>query len=246
MTTKAAQAQKQNKGPEHKSFTMSLKALPEEDDDEFFHFEGHAAVFGNVDEYNDVIEKGAFKESIAKKMPKLCYQHRISEPLGILDQCYEDEKGLYVKGRMPKANTHCANVAALLKCGAIDSMSIGYNTLEWEMRGDIRFLQKIKLWEVSFVTIPANDRAMVTAVKTVSDVKEITSKREFEAVLRESGLFSKEASVYLASLVDLPQGEPDDGGEDESNQQSDVAKAAIALRDSINSFIGDLKHGKGK
>jgi HK97 family phage prohead protease len=41
----------------------------------------------------------------------------------------------------------------------------------------------------------------------IDDVKKFTTKREIENCLRESGVFSKSASVYLASCFDLKQSE---------------------------------------
>jgi hypothetical protein len=43
-----------------KSFALELKEAPGEDGS----FEGYAAVFGNVDSYGDVIEKGAFAKTL--------------------------------------------------------------------------------------------------------------------------------------------------------------------------------------
>ena len=111
-----------------KSFNLEIKAVQE---DGFFRY---GAVFGNIDWYNDVILPGAFTASIAKwraknKMPPVLWNHNDSEPIGVYTNIYEDEKGLYVEGKLliddvPRAkSTH-----ALLKAGAIDGLSIGYST----------------------------------------------------------------------------------------------------------------------
>ena len=63
------------------------------------------------------------------KMPPVLWNHNDSEPIGVYTNIYEDEKGLYVEGKLliddvPRAkSTH-----ALLKAGAIDGLSIGYST----------------------------------------------------------------------------------------------------------------------
>ena len=111
-----------------KSFNLEIKAVQEDG------FSGYGAVFGNIDWYNDVILPGAFTASIAKwraknKMPPVLWNHNDSEPIGVYTNIYEDEKGLYVEGKLliddvPRAkSTH-----ALLKAGAIDGLSIGYST----------------------------------------------------------------------------------------------------------------------
>ena len=83
-----------------KSFNFELKAVQE---DGFF--SGYGAVFGNVDWYNDVILPGAFKASLEKwqsknKMPPVLWNHNDSEPIGVYTQIYEDEKGLFVEGKL--------------------------------------------------------------------------------------------------------------------------------------------------
>ena len=56
---------------------------------------------------------------------------------------------------------------SLLKQGALDSMSIGYNTImdKWNEEKLARELHEVKLWEVSVVTFPMLDIANVNSVK---------------------------------------------------------------------------------
>ncbi len=138
------------------------------EDEEFYNFSGYGAVFGNVDRGNDVIKAGAFADTLKSMTPKLCYQHRMDEPLGIFTNVKEDDYGLFVTGKMPKANSQVKDVAALIKCGAIDSMSIGYSTIksDYDSVTDIRHLNELKLYEVSFVTMPMNPAARVTNFKS--------------------------------------------------------------------------------
>lgn len=216
------------------SFGFDLKEFKV--DEEYFFFKGYASTFGNVDLGKDVVVKGAFKATLAKKKPKLCYQHRMSEPLGVIDKAYEDEFGLYVEGRMPRDNQQCKDVASLLKIGAIDSFSIGYSAKDVEMRTDgVRLLKELELWEVSFVTVPMNPKAKVTdvkTVKTVSEIKELVhNKRDFENILRESGLFSNDACKWLASCFVLHSVEADD-------EKANVVNAALKeFHKDLTSFV---------
>ena len=77
-------------------------AMEEEDDEERYgKFEGYGSVFGNKDLGNDVIEKGAFYNSLKRKKPhqvKLLYQHKTDMPIGVFEEIKEDGHGLYVKG----------------------------------------------------------------------------------------------------------------------------------------------------
>ena len=95
-------AQPRGASMEQKHFTGSLeiKSL-----DEGGCFEGYASVFGVQDSDGDVIVKGAFKESLdefkaAGRMPKMLWQHDTRQIIGKWVEMYEDDNGLYVKGRM--------------------------------------------------------------------------------------------------------------------------------------------------
>ncbi len=183
-----------------KSFNLEIKAVQE---DGFF--SGYGAVFGNIDWYNDVILPGAFTASLAKwraknKMPPVLWNHNDSEPIGIYTNIYEDEKGLFVEGKLliddvPRAkSTH-----ALLKAGAIDGLSIGYSTKKANQQGNgVRELIEVDIGEISIVTQPANERSLITSVKSKLDEGELPTLPEFEKFLRESG-FSKSQSVAIAS-----------------------------------------------
>lgn len=183
-----------------KSFNLEIKTVQE---DGFF--SGYGAVFGNIDWYNDVILPGAFTASLAKwraknKMPPVLWNHNDSEPIGVYTNIYEDEKGLYVEGKLliddvPRAkSTH-----ALLKAGAIDGLSIGYSTKKANQQGNgVRELVEVELSEISIVTQPANERTLITSVKSKLDEGELPTLPEFEKFLRESG-FSKNQATAIAS-----------------------------------------------
>lgn len=182
-----------------KSFNLKIKAVQE---DGFF--SGYGAVFGNVDWYNDVILPGAFVKSLEKwaeknKMPPVLWNHNDGEPIGVYTNIYEDEKGLFVEGRLliddvPRAkSTH-----ALLKAGAIDGLSIGYKTKKANQQTNgIRELIELDLGEISIVTMPANEESLITSVKSKLEDGELPTLPEFEKFLRESG-FSKSQATAIA------------------------------------------------
>jgi hypothetical protein len=47
-------------------------------------------------------------------------------------------------------------------------MSIGFETLQSTMDGDVRQLKELKLWEISVVTFPMNESATISSVKSLS------------------------------------------------------------------------------
>lgn len=184
---------------QHLSFQLELK---EGGVDEQGRFSGYANVFNVVDGHNDVVLPGAFAKSIADyqargKKVKLCWQHNMSLVIGTIDVIREDAKGLYVEGMLVLDTQQGKEAHALLKAGAIDSMSIGYVTKVSRRREDnVRELMELDLYEISLVTWPANEQALVTAVKE----KRPATIREMEDRLRDAGLSRKDATTAAPAV----------------------------------------------
>lgn len=152
---------------EHLDFRFEAKALRQEGT-----FEGYASVFEVVDDQRDRVAPGAFRRSLESHGPqgiKLLWQHDARQPIGVWEDVREDEKGLYVKGRLLLEVQRAREAYALLKAGALDGLSIGYSTIEasFDERSGVRRITEVDLWEVSLVTFPANMQARVGAVKAV-------------------------------------------------------------------------------
>lgn len=120
---------------------------------------------GEPDAYGDVVVRGAFAESIAKRPTKFLYEHM--EPIGKQLEIRETDDGLW--GRWSIVDTRAGEDAyKLAKAGVLDSLSIGYFTLDADYRDDgVRLLRKVDLFEVSAVAIPANKNAVITDVKSL-------------------------------------------------------------------------------
>ena len=197
---------------ELKHMNVSFQVKEYNDEDEYFSFAGYGSTANNVDLGNDRVMPGAFKQCIeemarsGKNLPVL-WQHDMSMPLGTYVEMYEDAKGLYVKGRMPKADDFVrGRVMPQMKAGSIDSMSIGYMANQWEMDGDVRNLKEITLYEISLVTMPMNPDAMITDMKTkevgIDDFKELTV-REIDSVLRSGVKMTRKATKKFISCLDV-------------------------------------------
>lgn len=163
---------------EIKRLCVPFEAKAFDEEDLYFSFSGYAATFNNVDRGGDVILPGAFTKTLSVlmeqtkegKMPIL-WQHNSSVPLGVFTELKEDPHGLYVRGRMPKADTFVAGrVIPQMKAGSIEHMSIGYITVDADYEDSKRYLKEVNLIETSFVTIPMNTLAKVTDVKTKMSV----------------------------------------------------------------------------
>ena len=133
-------------------------------------FEGYASFFNNIDAYDDIIEKGAFRKTIAENRNriKVLWQHDTNEPIGIPEEMHEDDNGLYVKAKISMTDTG-KKALTLIKDGVITEMSIGYDVVkdDYKMLGTkrVRMLKELKLWEFSPVTFAANEKAKIMKMR---------------------------------------------------------------------------------
>ena len=190
----------------HRDFSLEVKELTEEGK-----FSGYGAVFGNIDDWDDVILRGAFSKSISEKKPIMLWQHDSTEPIGIYESLREDEIGLWIEGRLLLDLEKGREAYILLKNQAIRGLSIGFipSAWEWETRDNrrIRVLKEIDLWEISLVTFPANPKALI------DDVKSIRTIRDVEDTLRDAG-FSRTEAKALISACKSAQREAEDENEE--------------------------------
>ena len=173
-----------------KSYPMEIKEISDEG-----YFSGYGSVFDVVDDWDDVIVRGAFAETLRRKTPVMLWQHDSANPIGVYERIHEDNIGLWLEGRLLLDIEKGREAHILLKNRAIRGLSIGFLPLAWEdemrSRKKIRVLKDIDLWEVSLVTFPANPKAVVDEVKTV---------RGLENFLRDAGLSRAEAKAALAAI----------------------------------------------
>lgn len=174
-------------------------------------FSGYGAVFGNIDAGGDMIEKGAFKQTLREwedkgKYPPMLLQHGGGIfggpaddmlPVGKWTAMEENSKGLKVEGELFALSTERGQyIYEGLKAGALDGLSIGYRIKEFvqgtKPTEPRRKLKAVDLVELSIVTFPMNDKARVGAVKSDFD------PRELEASLRDADLSRSDAVKAVA------------------------------------------------
>lgn len=133
-------------------------------------FEGYASLFRIPDLGKDIVEPGAFRESLAQRGPtgiRMLWQHDPAEPIGRWLSLHEDGRGLFVRGRLTLAVARAREIHALMRAGAIDGLSIGFRSekARTEPRTGLRRLERVDLWEVSIVTFPMLPHARISAVQ---------------------------------------------------------------------------------
>ena len=127
--------------------------------------EGYASIFHTADLNGDMIAPGAFAKSLRKNpAPAMLYSHAAEAPVGRWTSLREDARGLFVKGELILSSPRARELHALLLGGALDGLSIGYQTVRAIRAKTGRRIVEADLWEVSIVTFPMAPEARVTRI----------------------------------------------------------------------------------
>ena len=100
---------------------------------------GYGSYFDNKDSDQDIIRRGAYQKTIQENgsRVKYLYQHDMMQPLGKMDELYEDQKGLVFTASVPKTQLG-TDVIELMKAGVITENSVGIMPIVKDMMGDYR------------------------------------------------------------------------------------------------------------
>lgn len=176
-----------------------IKAIGEESN--IGKISGYGSVFGVQDSYDDIVDNGAFSNSLDNYgMPKMLLQHSWENVCGVWTVAREDSKGLYLEGEINLEVQKAREYYSLIKQGAIDGLSIGYVTevSEHDRVNEVRRIKKVKLMEVSIVTFPANVEAYIREVRSRNDMAIPKTEREFENFLRDAGFGTTQAKTIVS------------------------------------------------
>ena len=157
--------------------TMALAFAIQDSNPEEGVFKGMASVFNTmIDTWVPTrIKPGAFTKTLSDGMQagrvKVLYQHNPNWPIGVPVRMEENGDGLYVEGRISQT-TQGKDVLTLLRDKVITEMSIGFDTIRFEMvdegaMGQVRHITEIRLWEFSLVTFGANQDAKINSVHSL-------------------------------------------------------------------------------
>ncbi len=166
---------------------------------------GYGSYFGNKDSDNDVIIKGAYKKTIAENgdRVKYLYQHDMNQPIGKMVELYEDEKGLVFTAEIAKTQLGM-DVVELMKTGVITENSVGIMPIQKQNKENYREITEVKLYEVSAVTLAANDQAKILDVKGNIDVNKLSKRYDNLCKLIRKGSISDEMGFAIeAELLKL-------------------------------------------
>lgn len=128
---------------------------------------GYASLFGRpADSVRDIVAPGAFKNSIAARLPEMKAEHG-GPAIGQWTEVVEDDMGLRVKGRFDLSNPAGRKAYDAVVSGRKDGLSIGYYaTKTAQERDGSRALLEVDLREISLVRSPASSRSRILSVKS--------------------------------------------------------------------------------
>ena len=186
------------------------------------------------DSYGDIIEPGAFTDTLKAREESghpfpLCFNHDFSAVIGAVDSIKDTEKGPYIEAHFLDT-TLAQDVRKMLQSNAIYQFSFAYEVKGWrdpndeeKKAGVTNVLTKVDVFEISVVTVPANQNAVVTEVKAVEpETKQGRRNRKADEDLINDTVKQLNACISaLKSLLD------DDSAENKPTEdESEAEKAA--------------------
>ena len=204
--------------------------------------EGYASTWiRKPDSYGDVVKKGAFAKTLAERwkggkgIPFL-WAHKMDDLgafIGTAD-ANEDEVGLHFVATFDDTE-EAQRVRGLYKDGRLKKFSFAYDeiksgmvTLEDGVKANE--LQVLDLYEISAVTVPANDDAGVVDVKSGRRNSKADEDKIKEAI-----------SLLQAVLGEIEQEDVDDGEDDpDANAKAEERKGSNPKKDALLEYINNI------
>ena len=107
--------------------------------------EGYASLWGVADLNRDVVAKGAFSAGLARVGAggiRMLHQHEGRAVVGVWETVVEDDRGLFVRGRIMDWSAEARFAGALAKAGAIDGLSIGFKAKRARREGAFESVER--------------------------------------------------------------------------------------------------------
>ena len=195
------------------------------------------------DSYGDIIEPGAFTETIKAREESghpfpLCFNHDFSAVIGAVKSIEDTDKGPYIEAEFLDT-TLAQDVRKMLLSGAIYQFSFAYEVKGWrepdeeeKKAGVTNVLTKVDVFEISVVTVPANQNAVATEVKAIEpEVKQGRRNRKAdEDLINETVKQLNSCILALKSLLE-DEGAENKPTEDEGNEEKAVPEVNTEVKE---------------
>lgn len=163
-------------------------------------FSGYASTFWRIDSYGTAIAPGSFTKTLSERRDKLhvLYQHNPDWAIGKIDQIEQDEVGLRHDSSVVDDGAEGTVALKRLRFGVPFGQSFGFRTVrerpateddpvesgdttpEYYKRNplDVYVIEEVKLYEISLVTFPANDAAVIESVRAETGAQALAQTLE--------------------------------------------------------------------
>jgi len=178
-------------------WTNTFKAL-NEDEDGSVNIRGLAST-NSIDRVGDVIEHDAWTKSGGlenfEKNPIILFNHDYNKPIGRATSMEVNTDGLELGAKISKS---AGEIKDLIKDGVLGAFSVGFRVKDavYNEETDGLEIKDAELFEVSVVSVPANQTAMFSLAKSFDSDKEY---QEFKNLFKNN----KEANQF--NKIETPQ-----------------------------------------
>lgn len=241
-----------------KEFNVSYKENSEGNG----YIEGYASTWvREPDSYGDIVKQGAFKRTLqewydsGRKIPFL-WSHGMDDLKAFIGSATadEDDYGLHFVAELDDT-PEAQRVRELYKDGRLSKFSFAYDTLdqaqvELEDGRKANELRDLTLYEISAVTVPANDTAEVIAVKSSTAEAVITTEASTEYVFEvKSGRRNsakdedaiRQAITLLQSVLDTAEVIEDGEDEAKANAAAEEPEQSNPVKENLLAYIKHME-----
>ena len=160
------------------NLTSTFKSVQEADDGSV-NIKGYAST-NDTDRAGDVIKKEAWEKGGLDNFgnnPIILFNHDYNKPIGRATSLETDEKGLKITANLSKS---AGDVTNLVKEGILRAFSVGFRVkdADYMEEGDGYLIKDAELFEVSVVSVPANQAATFSVAKSFDTQEEYSEWRK--------------------------------------------------------------------
>ena len=210
---------------------------------------GYFSTYDRIpDSYGDVVAPGAFTDTIkareesGHKFP-LCWNHDLNQIIGQVDSIEDTEKGPLMTASF--FNTTLAQEKReIVKSGVVYQFSFAYDVREasqvtLEDGTKANELQKLDLFEVSIVPVPANPRAEVTDIKAGRR----NSAKDADELNRIFSLADEIKAAVKGLLGEIDTAEDPEDGEDKAkaNAAAEELEPSNPKKENLLRYINTME-----
>lgn len=193
---------------------FSAKEMKEVDEERHV-IEVKFASYGNPDSDGDVLVRGCFAKSFKERGVDsttnrkivFLWQHDMRDPIGKIIKLEEREDGAYATVRLSDfdAVPNAKRAYAQLKDGDINQFSFGFSyvwdKMEYDEEQDVFIIKEVKLYEISVVTLGANEMTEY--------IGEIADEEQMKSYLKELSVKDKNKFNQIKQIILSLEAEPE-------------------------------------